>query len=188
LALIALAGTMIAAAGCATGPKVRANYDKSVDFSQYKTFGFFSPLGTDTARYQSIVSQDLKEATQRGLEARGLRYTETAPQLLVNFNAKLSNQLRADTMPATAGYGYYGYRRGAYAAWPMYSPETVVSTYTEGTLNIDIVDAARKQLVWEGVAVGSVTEKTSQNLQSVIDMTVAKVLEQYPVSAPAAAH
>jgi hypothetical protein len=43
-------------------------------------------------------------------------------------------------------------------------------------------------LVWEGVAVGSVTEKTSQNLQSVIDMTVAKVLEQYPVSAPAAAH
>lgn len=44
---------------------------------------------------------------------------------------------------------YYGYRRGYYSPWVGYSyaTETTVSQYTEGTFNIDIVDARRQQLI-----------------------------------------
>ncbi len=185
--LFALLAALTLAAGCESGPKVRSNFDKTEDFTQFKTFGFMSPLGTDRSGYNSIVSQYLIAAMRRELEARGLTYAAQSPQLLINFNAKLSDKLRADTMPSAGYYGggYYGYRGGYYGAWPMYN-ETVVTTYTEGTLNIDVVDAARKQMVWEGVAVGSVTEKAIQNLQPSIDRVVNKIMTQFPIAAPAA--
>ena len=179
---------LLALGGCASGPAVRAEYDKSVDFSQYKSFGFFSPLGTDRSGYETVVSQYLKAATRRELEARGLRYDEGAPQLKVNFNAKLSDKLRTTTMPsASAGFGYYGYRGGFYSAWPMYSVETTTSSYTEGTLNIDLVDAARRQLVWEGVAVGTVTETSVESVRPKVEQAVTAVFLKFPLAPTAAA-
>lgn len=190
----ALATAALLLAGCATpGPTIRAEYDRAADFRQYQTFGFFSPLATDKEGYQTVVSTYLKAATRRELEARGYRYDETAPQLLVNFGAKLSDKLRVSEVPAPTlgvgvglGRGYYGYRAGLYGAWPLYPPtETRVDQYQEGTLNIDLVDAARKQLVWEGIAVGRVTQKTLDNLQPAIDSVVASVFAKFPVPSAA---
>ena len=180
-ASVAIVATLLV--GCASGPKVRSNFDKATDFSQYKTFGFASQLGTDREGYQTIVSQLLKAATRRELEARGFTYAESAPQLLVNFNAKFSDKLKTSTVPSAGpSYGYYGYRSGFYSPWPMYD-ETVVTSYTEGTLNIDLIDAAKKQMVWEGVAVGSVSEKAQENLQPAVDSVVAAIFKQFPVAA-----
>jgi hypothetical protein len=180
---IALLGAALAAAGCASGPRVRAERDKTVDFSQYRTFAFAEPLGTD----QAIVSQYLKAATRRELEARGLRLVEAGPQLLVNFNGKLSEKFRTTTVPSSAitfGFGhggYYGYRTGIYTTWPLYAPETRVDAYTEGTLNVDIIDAAKKQMIWEGVAVGRVTDETMENLQPKINEVVTAIFVNYPI-------
>jgi hypothetical protein len=184
-----IAATLLALAGCASTPDVRSDFDRSVDFSQYKTFAFANPLGTDRSGYQTLVSQHLKAAARRELEARGMRLDESAPQVLVNFNAALSEKLRVSPMPAPTmglgfGRGYYGYRMGMYGTFPLY--EERVSQYTEGTLNIDIVDARRKQLVWEGVVKGTVTQKTMDNLQPAIDAAVTAAFARYPVPGPAA--
>lgn len=186
---LAAAAALLALGGCASGPTVRAEFDPGVDFAKYKTFAFASPLGTDRGGYQTIVSQHLKAATQRELEARGLKLVASTPQLLVNFNAQLNEKLRVTTVPSMgAGYGgYYGYRGGMYATWPMYRDETVVTPYNEGTLNIDVVDTAGRQMVWEGVVVGSVTQKSVDNLQASIDLAVAAAFGKFPVAAPAAA-
>jgi hypothetical protein len=190
LLALAAAASLLALGGCASGPAARAEFDRSVDFTQYKSFAFASPLGTDRGGYQTIVSQHLKAATQRELEARGLRLVASAPQLLVNFNAQLNEKLRVTTLPAMGagfGGGYYGYRGGLYATWPMYRDETVVTPYNEGTLNIDLVDTAARQMVWEGVVVGSVTQKSVDNLQASIDIAVAAAFGKFPIAAPAAA-
>lgn len=177
-------------AGCATAPDVRVDIDRTADFASYKTFAFADPLGTDRGGYQSIVSRHLRAATQRELESRGLRLVATAPQLVVNFNAQLNEKLRVVTDPAPPpmifmGRGYYGYRSGMYSTWPSYTDRTSTVPYTEGTLNIDAADAARKQLVWEGVVTGSVTQRTQDNLQAAIDTAVAAAFAKYPVAAPA---
>jgi hypothetical protein len=172
-------------AACATGPNVRTNVDPSVNFAQYKTFGFANPLGTDRSGYRSLVSQELMSATQREMELRGMRRVDTSPELLVNFNAKLSQQLQV--MPAMAPPimgGYYGYRAGFYGAWPMYDQSTV-SQYTEGTLNIDVVDAAKKQLVWEGVVTDTVTQSDMNAAQAGLNAAVKAAFAKYPVPAPA---
>lgn len=166
---------------CATGPVATADYDRSADFSAYRSFGFFDPLGTDAAGYESLVTQTLKAATRREMESRGYVYAETNPDLLINFNAKLAKQTQVTQTPAPPVY--YGYRRGIYGGWSGYGYETQVSQYTEGTINIDMVDARRKQLVWEGVAVGRVTEKQRQDRQAAITAAAVEIFTKYPFRA-----
>lgn len=181
-----VAASLIALSACTSGPDVRVQLDRSADFSQYRTFAFVSPLGTDRDGYQSIVSQNLKAATQRELEARGLRLDTNAPQLLINFNASLDDKLRVTSVPsASFGMGYYGYRYGMYSAWPMYYDSTIVHQYQQGTLNIDVVDAARKQLVWEGVVTKSVSQHDMDNMEAAINAAVAAAFAKYPVAGPA---
>lgn len=182
LLLLAVAATLLVLGACASGPDVRVNVDSSIDFSQYHTFAFESPLGTDRNGSQSIVSQQLKAATQRELEARGLRLDDKAPQLLLNFNANLNDKMRVSTTPSTGVTGgYYGYRAGRYSAWPQYQDQTTVTQYTEGTLNIDVVDAARRQMVWESVVADSLSKKDMASMPAVIDAAVAAAFAKFPI-------
>lgn len=188
---LVLAATLLLGA-CATGPVVKVEVDQKADFTQYKTFGFANPLGTDRSGYQTIVSGHLKAATQRELEARGLRLSENAPQLLVNFNAALNEKLRVTSLPSPmlgfgVGRGYYGYRAGMYSTWPMYRGEMIATPYQEGALNIDLIDASTKQMVWEGVVTEAVTQKALDNLQAAIDKAVAAAFAKYPGAMPTAA-
>ena len=140
---------------CATGPSIRSDYDQKADFSRYRTFGYMSPLGTDKAGYSSLLTERLKDATRGQMEMRGYVYNTADPDLLINFNGKLQQKTQVTQAPPAIG-PYYGYRSGFYGGWPGYGWGDTVYQYTEGTLNIDLVDARRKQLVWEGVAVGEV--------------------------------
>ena len=56
--------------------------------------------------------------------------------------------------------------------------------YKQGTANIDVVDAAKKQLVWEGVAEGKITDKMMKNPQATIDGVITDMFAEYPVKAP----
>jgi hypothetical protein len=173
----------LALAGCASVPETRANYDTTVDFAQFRTFGYFEKLGTDENGYESLVTQQLKASTRREMEARGYRYAGTGADLLVNFNASLQQQTRVHQTydPYWYGGGYYGYRYGYYGGWGGYN--SYVDQYVEGTLNIDIVDAKRKQLVWEGVTVGRVTEKVKNDRAAAIDAAVRDMFTKYPFRA-----
>lgn len=179
----ALGIAMLLLAACATpGPVTTADYDRSADFSAYRTFAFFDPLGTDTAGYKTLITQTLTSAVRREMEARGYTYAEADPDLLINFNARLAQQTRVSQAPPMPPM-YYGYRGGFYGGWGGYGYDTHVDQYVEGTLNIDIVDARRKQLVWEGIAVGRITEKQLDARQAAINAVVAEIFAKYPFRA-----
>jgi Domain of unknown function (DUF4136) len=184
------AATLLIASPSLAGPKASANADTSVDLRQFQTFGWANPIGTDQNGYQSILSQNLKASTQRQLEARGLRYDATNPQLLVNFNARLDDKMKVTNVPTPTmtmgvgyGRGYYGYRGGMYGTYPMYQDQTTVSQYKEGTLNIDIVDTARKQLVWEAVVSDTITQKKRDNMQKTVDDYMKAAFKKFPIPA-----
>jgi hypothetical protein len=186
------AAALALSAPVAAGPKASANADQSVDMRQYSSFGWADPIGTDQNGYQSILSKDLKASTQRQLEARGMRYDPANPQLIVNFNARLDDKLKVSTVPTPTmgmgmgmgrGGGYYGYRGGMYSTYPMYRDETTVSQYKEGTLNIDIVDVSRKQLVWEAVITDTITQKKRDNLQKTVDDYMKAAFKKFPIPA-----
>ena len=170
---------MATLAGCSTGPEVRADYDRSAPFDRYATFAFETPLATDRPGYQAPVTRYLTAATRRELEARGMRYEEKSPDVRVNFSARLAEKTSVNAPEPIAG-GYYGYRRGSYSTWSGYPWSEAAMSYTEGTLNVDVVDAARKQLVWEGVVTGIVGQAQLDNLQGSVDRAVKAAFEKYP--------
>ena len=182
LAAMLTVGVALLAAGCATtsGPKTRIDYDKAADFGVYRTYGFPKETGTDRGGYSTLVTSYLKSSVSTAMEARGYKYSEERPDLLVNFFT--NTRERTETRPqagASLGYGYYGYRYGLYNAWPLYDDDRTV-TYKVGTLNIDIVDAEKKQLVWEGVAEGRVNDETMENPKVTINAVVTELMRQYP--------
>jgi hypothetical protein len=172
---------LILLAGCASGPTIRSNLDGSVDFSKYRTFGFLDPLGTDRDGYQTLVSQQLVASTDRELRARGLERTDSNPDLLVNFSANLDQRLRVTQTPAVPISSVdRRHHRGFYSTWPTHQ-QTEIRQYTQGTLGIDIVDASRRQLIWEGFAMGRVTQRTTDNLGPVLDAAVVDILGDFPI-------
>ena len=177
------AGSMTALlAACASGPTVKSDYDHQANFAQYQTFGYMSPLGTDKAGYNTLLTERLKSAARGQMEMRGYTYSATNPDLLLNFGAKLQRQ--TEVTPGFAPMGpYYGYRTGFYGGWPGYGWGDDVYQYTEGTLSVDLVDARRRQLVWEGVAVGEVQNPDSAGSQQNVDKVVAEIFAKYPFRA-----
>ncbi len=168
-------------AACATGPRVSTDSDPRVDFSAYRTFSFYSPLAIEDKGYASLVSARMKAAARAEMEARGYRYTETDPDLWLNINAYMQRRTDVNTIPDVDYAYYYSYRYRGYVAVPYWRDRTTVHRYTEGTMNIDLVDARRNALVWEGIAVGRVTRNQSaEQRDAAIDSTIGAIFAQYP--------
>jgi len=176
---IAAVGLALLLAACASGPTLRSDYDPAADFGRYRTFGYFSPLGTDKSGYSTLLTGRLKGAVRSQMEMRGYVYSEDAPDLLVNFSGKL--QEKTEVSPAMPG-PYYGYRAGFYGPWAGYAWDREVYRYTEGTLNIDLIDARSRQMVWEGVAIAEVDPGRIRSAQAV-EKAVAEIFSRYPFRA-----
>lgn len=179
----ALIITLIGA--CASSTTIQSDYDRSVDFSQYKTYGYFSPMGIENPNYSSLLGQMFRDAIDVQMEQRG--YVKSSnPDVLFNVSARMEDKTRVTTTsnPGMYGGGYYGYRYGMYDPWGGYGYGTTthVSQYTEGTVNIDMVDPKLKRMLWEGVAIGRVKEKNDNLRQDIMD-GVAEMFEGYPFRA-----
>ena len=168
-------------AGCASGPSIRVDGDPAANIPGFTSFGFFSPLATDKAGYSTLLTARLKEAARRELEKHGYAYADSNPELLVNFHVNVVDKTEIRSSPSmSAGYGYYGYRAGMYGAWSGYPQDIETTNYKQGTLTIDVVDAAKKALVWQGVAEARVTKKIRENPGAAVDGIVTEILAGFP--------
>ena len=169
-------------AGCSSGGKLRSDYDRGADFGSYQTWNFIEDAGPDYAGYESLFTQYMLEAITIEMDNRGYTRSDN-PDLLVNFNAYVQDKTKVTTTSAPPPMGgYYGYRGGYYGAWGGYGygTQTHVSQYTEGTFNIDLIDAKQHQLVWEAVGVGRITDKVRNNLRQTVMDGVPNFFALYP--------
>lgn len=60
--------------------------------------------------------------------------------------------------------------------------EERVTQYTEGTLNIDLIDNKTNRLLWEGIAVDRVNENTYDNLEAKINEAVALIFRHLEIN------
>lgn len=166
---------------CASGPQVRSDYDRNADFAAYRTFAFMQPLGTDRAGYTTLLTQRLKALSRLQMEQRGYVYDEQSPDLLVNFLAQ--SQQKTEYVPPPPmpwGPNYYGYRMGWYDPWVGYGLGPDVIQYTQGVLSIDLIDARKKQLVWEGVGTSVIDNIEQAVSEKQLAPVVADIFAKYP--------
>ena len=184
---LALALVLSAIAGCASSPTVSVQQDSSADFSRFQTFGFLEPLGTDRQGYQTIVSQTLRQAATREMQVRGFRYDPQSPQLLVNFGADLNDRMRVNTTTQpnrsmNMHRSSFNHRGGFYNTWPSHRQTTTVTQYQEGTVRIDVVDASRRQLVWESVVSSRMTNSRRNDVSGALNEAVTLAFARFPVA------
>ncbi|WP_333600670.1 DUF4136 domain-containing protein [Flavobacterium sp.] len=152
--------------------KVNSDYDKKVDFSQYKTFAFLKS-GIDKVEISDLDKKRILRSIDETLTAKGFTKSET-PDLLINIFTKEREQVDVNQFNAGWGYGW-GYGWNPY----FWGGNTSVNRYTEGTLYIDLIDAKKKELIWQGEGEGVLTKDTNKKDENIKEF-VTKILEQYP--------
>jgi hypothetical protein len=176
-AVILLLVTALAA--CASGPTIITNSAPDFSLAGYQTFGFLQPLSTDRGNVQTLTSATLIEAATFELQNAGLRRDDNNPDLVINF--VISTRETLQSRPSSGASVHHG--RGRYGTWGGYSMSmstTEVVQRTEGTLGIDVIDASRLQLVWEGAATQRVTDSMQQNRDQILRDVTAQILAKFP--------
>ncbi len=190
LSLLAFMGVLFVLpflTGCAS-LNVTYDYDKNVDFNQYKTYQFYGWAKGSEKNINSLDRERVQDAFAKEFQKRGLTYVKDNGDLIVSlfFVTKEKTQTTANTtgLGAYGGYygGYYGY--GPHWGWgPGFTYSTTTYTqhdYKEGTLIVDVFDAKAKKLIWEGIATDVIKEKP-EGREERIKHAVAKIMENYPV-------
>lgn len=169
--LLALA---VVLGGCASSPKVSIDKDPAVDLGSYKTFGYFDKVATDKTPYSTLMTSHLKRATRAQLEQHGYTFVDANPDLRVNFFLNVADKVELHSSPSA---GRFGYRAWAGASYDLVE-------YRQGTLRIDLVDARRNALVWQGRAENRISEQASKNPGAAVDAVVGEIFAHFP-AAPA---
>ena len=152
---------------------VYSDYDKNVDFAPYKTYAYFKP-GIDKVEISDLDKRRILHAIDDQMQAKGFTKSEN-PDLLINIFTKSREQLSVNQFSAGWGYGW-GYGWNPYM---MYGGTTTVSSSTEGTLFIDLIDAKKKEMIWQGEGVGTLTKNVDKKDAKITEF-VSKILAQYP--------
>jgi len=128
--------TVFLLASCATSYLVKSDYEKGVDFSEYKTFQILKqkhgfPVGANPINKQRIDRAILKEMNTLNFDP------SKDPDLLISWFIKVEKVEEVNVY-----HDYYGrWRAGRWVD---------INKYDQGTLIIDIIDRNKKQVVWHG--------------------------------------
>lgn len=182
-----LALGLLAAGGCAPGPKVITDFDPSVEFSAFRSFAF---SGITDRGYEIGASDNsplrgrIKEMVYEQLAARGLRQVgvEDHPDLLVHlFFDVMGEQGVQSTGMRAALYDRhvktYEYHDGGWT--PVKSSRVTTYEDHEGTLIVDLAESSKKALVWRAVIRAVLGDSLEKNFE-MANKGVATAFKDYP--------
>jgi len=166
---------LIIAASCSS-VKVSSDFDKTAGFTSYKTYAF-----TNEAKalpgINDLNKNRILTAVETELAAKGFSKAESNPDVLIDIQLK-GEQKQTATANTSGGYGY-GYRYGMGGG--MSTTTINYETYVDGTLFVDMIDAKKNQLVWQGRGTKTVDPDASQKKkEDNINYSVKLIFQQYP--------
>jgi len=159
----------------ARAQKTSADYDKSANFSTYKTFMLSE---TDGAR-NPFVNQMIIAAVVRELTARGLTRVDANPDLRVTYLAAAGFDLQVASVSFgnTVNPVYSGMVPHGSASWDV----------ATGTLVIDLLDNKTGRIVFRGTAKDVLQRAPSADpvadaklVSKPINKGIAKIFKKYP--------
>ncbi len=171
---------VLATGACSTTPRVITDYNPGYDLSQARAFAIVDP---ETAGNSPAIASDdllqnrIRHALAGALEARGFQIVEPEQaQLLVSFLVTTENRTRIREY--NLGWSYtHCWRCGSF----MGGADIDIDQYTEGTLFIDFIDPASRQLQWRGSATRRlVANRSVAERERIINETVKAIVASFP--------
>ena len=163
LAMVAFLGS------AAFALKVKTDYDRTANFSQYKTFSWEAV----NTRNQLDIDR-IKSAVNGDLAAKGWTQVPSGGSISLVAIEATKNEETLNTFYNGFGGGWRW--RGAGGGSTTY-----VDNYKVGTLVLDMFDSQTKKLVWRGSASDTLSDKADKNIKN-LDKGVQKMLKNFPPS------
>ena len=169
-AMFALTAMMFLLAGKSSAQQVKTDYDRSADFSHYKTYSWEKVQTADP-----LWAGRIKEAVNAALTAKGLTPVESGGDIAVVAIEMTKNQQTLNTF-------YDGFGGGWRWGGGFGNATTTVDNYKVGTLVVDLFDAKSKQVIWRGSSSDTLSDKSDKNIKN-LDKGVQKMFDHYPPGA-----
>jgi hypothetical protein len=170
--VIASVGIVVLFATASFAQQVKTDYDRSANFSQYKTYS-----------WEKVQTQDqlwvdrIKEAVNTALPAKGLTPVESGGDIAIVAIEMTKNQQTLNTFYDGFGGGW-GWRRGG-GLGGFGEATTTAENYKVGTLVVDLFDAHTKTLLWRGSSSDTLSDKSDKNIKN-LDKGVQKMFDHFP--------
>lgn len=157
----------LVAGGLAFGQTVNFNYDRSTDFTKYKTYKWVPIEGAQHP--DQITDGNIRGIIDAQLKAKGLVKKDADPvDLFVGYGTTIDNEKQI------VGFGGGGWRFGG-------TGMAETQTIQNGTILIDIDDSASKLLVWRGTVTETLDPSSDPNKNyERLQRALTKLLKDYP--------
>jgi hypothetical protein len=175
----------LACAAAARAQDVSVDFDRSSDFSKFKTYSWAEGVPAKNP----LIDQQVRSNIEAQLAAKGLRRVEEGSDIRVLYMVAVDRDIEfAKSRWSTTGDWAGQMRSGISVRSQTWDVEV-------GTLVVFLTDASDKQLLWRGAA-STILDKRSQNRNSIMDAlaedarkaekrvrkSVEKMFKQYPVA------
>jgi len=161
----------------ASGQTVHFDYDRSANFSTYETYQWVDYRSVDVG--DQLLDRDIKRAVDEQLASKGLRRVDSGGDLLVGYQAGISQEKAFNATGSGWGGGPWG--DGPFGQWGFGSINGSTSTIDIGELTIGLFDPSMKQLVWRGAASKTLNlSKDSDKNYRNLEKAMAKLFKNYP--------
>lgn len=148
---------------------IKVEYDKTKDYSGYKTFKFGeSEIITPKEKKKisdKALDKMIKDAIAKVMTSKGLSQNDSSAQLVVTYVAGVFEHSETQNL-------------GPLGQAPGSSSQTWSNNYSQGELIIDLNDVQSKKLIWR---INSQTNTTTPEASQYIEQIVDKGLKKFAV-------
>jgi hypothetical protein len=167
--IFASVGIVLLAAAASFATEVKTDYDRSTDFSQYKTYSWEKVQTKD-----QLWVDRIKQAVNSALAGKGWTEVPSGGNVAIVAIEMTKNQQTLNTF-------YDGFGRGWRWGGGFGDSTTTVDNYKVGTLVVDLFDANSKKLIWRGSSSDTLSSKSDKNIKE-LDKGVEKMFDHFPPS------
>ena len=148
---------------------VKVEYDKSKDYSHYKTFKFGQSEIVTPKEKKQISDKELnkliQDAISNEMKEKGLTYSDSSAELIITYVAGIFEHSEIQNL-------------GPLGTSPNSSSQTWTSNYSQGELIVDLNDAKTSKLIWR---INSQTNTTTPEARQYIEQIIDKGLKKFGV-------
>ena len=180
-----LAGMVLLIASC-SGYKYNTTRVQSLDFSQYKTYGWLPPVDSLSKNYFTgdIARENILSAANKELESRGLNYSKENPDILFRYVSIVNNKSRlvyGNSMYGGWGWGRpWGYGWGWGMGWGMGTSYPIGKEKVRYShLIIEALDRKSDSVIWQARGSGQINTP-EQSINQLPDV-VKGIFKEYPL-------
>jgi opacity protein-like surface antigen len=165
--ILMLTGLLCLMSSAIFAQNVYVNSSPGANFSQYHTYAWGQQQNPNQIA-NSFLGQEAQTQVNTQLQSKGLKLVQESenPDLIVVVSGGMKTQ---------TSYNAWG-MRGIGGGMGGITPEQSVN----GTMIVDIYDVKAKEMVWRGIAQGTLNEKNSQKNMQLVDKAVVKMFKKYP--------